>query len=173
MKQFLRIFLSLIPLFTLAACGTAEAAVSDSTSVVNPSLEFVASTMSVPIEEVVTESGIINITLTIGGDSFSAKLYDNAAAHALTERFPLTLVMEELHGNEKYYYLTEGLPTNPDNQGQINSGDIMLFGSDCLVLFYEDFSNGYSYTKLGSIDDQTDFTRAVGSGEVTITFELS
>lgn len=36
--------------------------------------------------------------------------------------------MSDLNGNEKYYYLDENLPTNSENIGHINAGDIMLYG---------------------------------------------
>ena len=84
---------------------------------------------------------------------------------------PLSLDMKELNGNEKYFYLSDSLPTNTENVGTINAGDIMLYGSDCIVLFYETFNTSYSYTKVGHIDDVTGLTEAVGRGNVTVTFE--
>lgn len=84
---------------------------------------------------------------------------------------PLTINMEELHGNEKYYYLDNSLPTESSNVGEINTGDIMLYGSDCLVLFYDTFDTSYSYTRIGYITDTAGLKDAVGSGSVTITFE--
>lgn len=72
--------------------------------------------------------------------------------------------MSELHGNEKYYYFNKSLPTNSERVGRIENGDLMLYGSDCLVLFYESFSSGYSYTKLGKVDNPSELEDAVGSG---------
>jgi hypothetical protein len=80
--------------------------------------------------------------------------------------------MTELNGNEKYSNLPNSLPTNSYNPQTVNNGDLMLYGSKTLVLFYKTFSTPYSYTKLGSIDDVTGLTTALGSGNVTVTFEL-
>jgi hypothetical protein len=56
--------------------------------------------------------------------------------------------------------------------GTIEVGDLMVFGSDCLVLFYETFSNGgWSYARVGKIDDPTGLAEACGSGAATVTFE--
>lgn len=60
--------------------------------------------------------------------------------------------MSELNGNEKYYYFEETLPSNATQIGTIQTGDIMLYGSDCLVLFYDTFSTSYRYTRIGKID---------------------
>ena len=36
---------------------------------------------------------------------------------------------------------------------KINAGDIMLYGNNCLVVFYKSFDTTYSYTKIGHIDN--------------------
>jgi hypothetical protein len=73
--------------------------------------------------------------------------------------------------NEKYYYLPNSLPKNSSNPETIKNGDLMHYGSKTLVLFYKTFSTSYSYTKLGSVDDVTGLASALGSGNVTVTFE--
>lgn len=115
----------------------------------------------------------IAITLTINGTSYSATLLDNETTRALTARFPLTLEMSELHGNEKYCYMEQALPTEEQSPGQIHSGDLMLYGSDCLVLFYDSFSTPYAYTRLGCVDDPSGLAQAVGTGSATVTFHLA
>lgn len=89
------------------------------------------------------------LRVTVGGQTFLARLYDSGAARALAERLPLTLEMSEMNGNEKYCYLDDGLPTDSRVPSQIRAGDLMLYGADCLVLFYESFSTTYRYTPLG------------------------
>lgn len=112
----------------------------------------------------------MNITITVNGRAFSATLYDNETARAFKERLPLTLDMSELNGNEKYYYLPESLPRNSSRPSAINAGDIMLYGSDCLVIFYESFSTSYSYTPIGKIDDPDGLSAALGRGSVQVAF---
>lgn len=74
--------------------------------------------------------------------------------------------LEEKMINEKYFYLDTTLPVSSSVPENILKGDVMLFGDDCLVVFYESFKTNYSYTKIGHIDNLPDL-----SGEdVTIQF---
>ena len=112
------------------------------------------------------------ITITVGDKKFLAMLLDNASATSLKAMLPLTTRMTELNGNEKYFRLSKNLPTNTSNPETIHSGDLMLWGSNTFVVFYETFSTSYDYTKLGKIDDPAGLEDALGSGNVTITIEL-
>lgn len=112
------------------------------------------------------------LKITVGTTSFTATLADNATAAAFKSRLPLTLNMSELNGNEKYYYLPESLPAAASNPGTIQAGDLMLYGSDCLVLFYETFRTSYSYTRIGRIDNPSGLAAALGGGSVSVTFSL-
>lgn len=109
------------------------------------------------------------IKITVNSLIFTATLLDNNSAKAFKEMLPLTINMVELNNNEKYFDLPISLPTNSSNPQAINSGDLMLYGSKTLVLFYKTFSTAYSYTRLGKIDDTTGLATALGSGNVTIT----
>jgi hypothetical protein len=114
----------------------------------------------------------LKIKITVSSQSFTATLLDNNSSKAFKEMLPLTINMTELNGNEKYFDLPKSLPSNSSNPGSIKNGDLMLYGSKTLVLFYKTFSTTYSYTKLGSIDDVAGLASALGSGNVTITFEF-
>lgn len=46
----------------------------------------------------------------------------------------------------------------------------MLYGADCLVLFYESFSTSYSYTRIGAVENVSGLAAAVGRGGVTVSF---
>ncbi|MDE5593341.1 MAG: hypothetical protein K2I75_05345, partial [Clostridiales bacterium] len=112
--------------------------------------------------------GGTEIIITVGDTSFSAALENNETANAFKQRLPLTLDMSELNGNEKYHYLSDNLPSNPSRVGTIRNGDIMLYGSNCVVLFYETFSSSYSYTRIGRVNDTDFFKSALGRSVVTV-----
>lgn len=69
--------------------------------------------------------------------------------------------------------MNSNLTTNSSSPRRINSGDIKLFGSNCLVVFYDSFNTSYSYTDLGKIDNVDEFVKELGRENVTITFELA
>lgn len=110
--------------------------------------------------------------ITVGEKSFRVKLDDNPTVDRLRQLLPLTLKMTELNGNEKYFHLSDRLPTKASNPGTIRSGDLMLYGNNSLVLFYETFGTTYSYTRLGRLDEPSGLAEALGSGDVSVTFEL-
>lgn len=110
------------------------------------------------------------MTVTVNGRSFSVVLYDNKTADELYSRLPLELEMNELNGNEKYYNFSDGFTTSSKPAGRISKGDIKLYGDDCLVLFYDSFSSGYSYTDIGYIEDVSGLAEALGTGNVTVRF---
>jgi hypothetical protein len=112
------------------------------------------------------------ITIKVNSKIFTATLLDNNSAKAFKKILPMTISMTELNGNEKKYDLPKNLAANPSNPGTIKNGDLMLYGSKTLVLFYETFSTAYSYTKLGTVDDASGLATALGSGKVNVTFEM-
>lgn len=113
-----------------------------------------------------------NLKISVGSASFNATLENNATVTAFKALLPMTVNMSEMNGNEKYYYLPENLPTASSNPGTIQNGDLMLYGSSCLVLFYESFRTSYSYTRLGRVENPSGLASALGRGSATVTFEL-
>lgn len=110
------------------------------------------------------------IPVTIGSQTFMLSVFDNTAGRAFKALLPLTISMEDVNGNEKFYRLPQNLPQATANPGTIRTGDVNLYGSDGLVLFYKTFSTSYSYTRIGTIDNPSSLESALGSGSVTITF---
>ncbi|PHK97150.1 hypothetical protein CGL56_17500 [Neolewinella marina] len=112
-----------------------------------------------------------NRTLHIGQDTFEVLLTESASTTELLSLLPLTLEMEDLHANEKYAELPRALPTSPYKPGEIQAGDVMLYGSTTLVIFYETFPTSYRYTKLGRIGNVSGLKAALGAGSVAVRLE--
>lgn len=110
--------------------------------------------------------------ITIGTSVFKANLYDNSTATAFKSMLPITINMSELNGNEKYFYFSNTLPINSSQGGTIQNGDIMLYGNNCLVLFYETFNTTYSYSRLAKIKDTAGLIEALGNDAIEVKFEL-
>ncbi|MCD7808901.1 MAG: hypothetical protein LUH02_06125 [Erysipelotrichaceae bacterium] len=94
-----------------------------------------------------------NMNIIIENQSFAMTLYDNETTQALVALLPLELSLHQLNNNEQYVYLEETLPNNAASINQIQAGDVMLFGDNCLVIFYKDFNTSYQYTPIGHIDN--------------------
>lgn len=108
------------------------------------------------------------IKLVIGGKTFQADMENNRTARAFIRLLPATLRMEELNGNEKYCYLDQTLPVNAKKPGTIRAGDLMLYGDDCVVLFYKTFQSSYSYTKIGHISNIRGLEGLLGNGNIKV-----
>ena len=113
-----------------------------------------------------------NIIITIKNKEYEAVLYDNSTVRELIKNFPISITMSDLYENEKYYNFSKSFSTSSENVANINKGDIMLFGDNCLVIFYKSFSTRYKYTKLGYIKNLEDLENSLGKGDIEITFIL-
>ena len=108
-----------------------------------------------------------NIKVSINEQEYNAIIENNETAKTFVSLLPQEFNMEELNGNEKYFYMDNSLPTNSYNPKHIEKGDIMLYGNNCLVVFYKSFDTSYSYTKIGHIDNFSD----LGNDTVIVKFE--
>lgn len=114
----------------------------------------------------------MKLRLTVNGAAFTARLEDNAAASALASRLPASWTMKELNGNEKYVYLDQPFPAAPKRPAKIRAGDLMLYGNDCVVLFYKSFLTPFRYTPLGRVEDPSGLENAAGRGSAKVTVEV-
>ena len=115
----------------------------------------------------------MKMNVQIGGHTFTATLEDNQAVQELVEMMeagPVTLQMDDFSGFEKVGALGTRL-TASDRQTTTTAGDIVLYNSSSIVMFYG--SNSWSYTRIGKIDDLTDWNKALGSGSITAVFTLA
>jgi hypothetical protein len=108
--------------------------------------------------------------MTVAERRFAISLANNPAAQAFSEQLPLVLDMADLNKNEKYAELPKALPANATRVGTIRNGDLMLYGSTTLVVFYLAFETSYSYTPLGRVDDPAGLAKALGQSGVRISF---
>ncbi len=108
--------------------------------------------------------------MIIGEHRFSITLEDNDAARTFAALLPLTLDMAELNGSEKYASLPQPLPANAGRPGTLHNGDLMLYGTDTLVVFYLTFRSSYPYTRLGRVEDPAGLAQALGRRNVQVGF---
>ena len=108
--------------------------------------------------------------MSVGERRFAIILTDTPAARAFAAQLPLTLELAELNGNEKHAELAKALPTNASRPRTIRAGDLMLYGSNTLVVFYSTFDSSYSYTRLGRVDDPAGLAQALGRRGVRVAF---
>lgn len=118
-----------------------------------------------------TLSSAAEILLIVGDASFTVELEDTPAAHELLSRLPLALHMADLNANEKYADIPKALPMKSEAVGSIHTGDLMLFGSTCMVLFYKDFRTPYRYTRLGRVKEAASLPSVLGRGSVDIRLQ--
>lgn len=113
----------------------------------------------------------IKMKIIINNKTYDASLEDNLTVNELLDMLPITITMNDLNDNEKYYYFSNSFTTNSESVKTINRGDIMLFGNNCLVLFYETIETNYQYTKIGHIDNNENLKNVLGNNSIEITLE--
>ncbi len=115
----------------------------------------------------IDEKGTKNVKVIIKNKEYILNLESSETAKEIYNLFPLELSMSELNGNEKYAYLDKTVKTSPKNIKEIHKGDVMLYGNNCLVIFYKTFQTTYQYTKIGTIKDLDD----LGNQDLIVKFE--
>lgn len=151
----MRVLGLLCGLFVLGGCDAAQSGVS------------AAPTAAAAVTAQPEES---RMWMTVGERRFAITLADTEAARAFAAMSPLSIDMPDFNSNEKHAQLPRALPTSTIRPGTIRNGDIMLYGSQTLVVFYLTFNSSYSYTRLGRVDDPADLARVLGRGTARITF---
>lgn len=155
MKKFLYTILVCLSLFVLVGC-------------VNNDLNSTGDIIEkIQENDKVDDNDMINIKVIINDTAYIADIEQNETTKELIAMLPLKLDMSDLNENEKYCYLNRQLPTDPYKPNTIEKGDIMLYGNDCLVVFYKSFKTSFSYTKIGHINDMPDLK----GGSIVIELE--
>lgn len=98
---------------------------------------------------------------------------ENPSVDALKEELKagdVVVPMSMYGGNEQVGSLGKRYPSN-DVQTTTNSGDIVLYSSNQIVVFYG--SNSWAYTRLGKMDlPAEEVTELLSNGNVTVRLAL-
>ena len=108
-----------------------------------------------------------NVKVIINNKTYNLQVENTPTGSEFLKLLPQTFRMKELNANEKYVYINTSLTANPLSPGKINKGDVMLYQSDCIVLFYKTFDTSYSYTPIGHIENLDN----LDSSDMNITFD--
>ena len=119
------------------------------------------------IETKESDVKVSNIKVIISDKTYTLNLENNKTVEEFINLLPKEFTMNELNGNEKYVNMNDSLTTNSYKAKHIEKGDVMLYGDNCLVIFYKSFDTPYQYTKIGHIDNLDD----LGNGSIKAKFE--
>ena len=107
--------------------------------------------------------------IKLNGKEFEFEFKDTEVANQIKSKLPFTVKMTNLNGNEVYYQFSgESFTSNHKSVGTINMGDIYLYQSNYLVLFYKTFTTSYSYTEIGKLKDATGLDTIIGSSDIEV-----
>ena len=135
-----------------------------------PVLQKVRELTGINNKQPAEEQTEMKMNVQIGDYAFTATLENNTAAKELLDMMkegPVTIQMNDYSGFEKVGSLGKSLTAN-DSSLTTSAGDIVLYNGNNIVLFYG--TNSWSYTRIGKIDDLTNWEKALGNGDVTAVF---
>ena len=163
-KALLLILLSALMLL-LGACGSDQTEEQSTEATVPETEEQSTDTKAQETD--------MEMKLLIDDQEVSVDWENNEAVSALTAQVqeqPLTIDMAMYEDFEQVGELGVSLPTE-DTQIETESGDIMLYAGDKIVVFYG--QNSWAYTRLGKIKDknQEEMTELLGQHDITITLK--
>ena len=169
MKKVLILLLA-ITFITLVSCGKSN------NSSVQPTTGEPSTTITTPSDDNQTtkedETANMKLTLKINDIEVDVIWTDNDSVRALKNlaKDGLTINMSKYGGFEQVGSIGSTLPS-ADTRITTNPGDIVLYSSNQIVLFYD--SNTWSYTKLGHINlSKSELTDLLGDEDVVITLNL-
>ena len=169
MKRVLTVLLAIM-LITITSCGK-----SDNSST-QPTTDEPSTTITTPSDDNSTtkedETETMKLTLKIDNIEVDVIWSDNDSVRALKNlaKDGLTINMSKYGGFEQVGSIGSTLPSS-DTRITTIPGDIVLYSSNQIVLFYD--SNTWSYTKLGHINlSKSELTDLLGDEDVVITLNL-
>ena len=167
-------------IFALGSCAdsgqNAESQAAESSEQTEIQTEDKTSEMNEETAEANTEASqddeeAINMTLKINDEIVQVKWENNESVKALMKMAsenPVVVDMSMYGGFEQVGSLGTTLPSN-DQSTKTKPGDIVLYTSDSIVVFYG--NNSWAYTRLGHIENKSksELQDMLGRGNVTLT----
>ena len=157
----------------MAGCAAQEEEISVDPAGAQSAETEEASDVTEENTETNNEKESIEMKMTINDIAVEVSWENNDSTRALAEKVkegPLTIHAEPYGGFEQVGAIGTKLPSS-DTDITTEAGDIMLYTSDHMVIFYG--SNSWAYTRLGRITDKSESELREllgGSGaDVTIT----
>jgi hypothetical protein len=169
MKKFLTILFAIV-LIVLTSCDKSN------NSSVQPTTDEPSTTITTPSDDnqITKEDETANMKLTLKINDIEVDVIwnDNDSVRALKNfaKEGLTINMSKYGGFEQVGSIGSTLPSS-DTRITTNPGDIVLYSSSQIVIFYD--SNTWSYTKLGHINlSKSELTDLLGDEDVVISLGL-
>ena len=164
MKQLAFLLLSVLILLAATACYEKKAA---------PKTQPIEYTRNSLTEETSDERTDTGMKMYINDMEIPVTWENNSSVSALRSDLQagdIVVSMSMYSNNEQVGPLDKSYPSN-DVQTTTNNGDIVLYRSDQIVLFYG--SNSWAYTRLGKMDlSENEVVDLLSNGDVSIRLTL-
>ena len=163
MKQLAFLLLSVLMLLAVTACWKKTA----------PKTQSIENTQNSLTEETSDERTDTGMKMYINDKEIPVTWENNPSVSALKSDLQagdIVVSMTMYSNNEQVGPLDKTYPSN-DVQTTTNNGDIVLYRSDQIVLFYG--SNSWAYTRLGKMDlSEIEGVNLLSNGDVSIRLTL-
>ena len=164
MKQLAFLLLSVLMLIAVTACYEKKTA---------PKTQPIENTQNSLTEETSDERTDTGMKMYINDMEIPVRWENNPSVSALRSNLQagdIVVSMSMYSNNEQVGPLDKSYPSN-DVQTTTNNGDIVLYSSDQIVLFYG--SNSWAYTRLGKMDlSENEVVSLLSNGDVSIRLTL-
>ena len=164
MKQLAFLLLSVLMLLAVTACHEKKTA---------PKTQPIENTRNSLTEETSDERTDTGMKMYINDKEIPVTWENNPSVSALRSNLQagdIVVSMSMYSNNEQVGPLDKSYPSN-DVQTTTNNGDIVLYRSDQIVLFYG--SNSWAYTRLGKMDlSENEVINLLSNGDVSIRLTL-
>ena len=164
MKQLAFLLLSVLVLLAVTACHEKKTA---------PKTQPIENTQNSLTEETSDERTDTGMKMYINDMEIPVTWENNPSVSALKSDLQagdIVVSMSMYSDNEQVGPLDKSYPSN-DVQTTTNNGDIVLYRSDQIVLFYG--SNSWAYTRLGKMDlSENEVVNLLSNGDVSIRLTL-